>query len=174
MRSTSVYLIVAFLWITASVHSAAAQAGGPYDLSRSVIAGGGGSQSTGGTFKVDGTVGQNLAGTRIAGGGYGLRGGFWGPRALSPTAAGVSISGQIRTMEGRGISSVRVTLTNPATGESFAALSSSFGYYLFEEIPVGQIYILSVSSKRYTFDPAIRLLNLLDEITGEDFIALPT
>ena len=174
MRSNFLYLIIATLWITSDVGSAAAQAGGPYDLSHGVIAGGGGSESTGATFKIDGTVGQNLAGTLSTGGGYAVHGGFWSPPPLAPTAASVSISGRIRTAEGHGITNVRVTLTNAATGESFSALSSSFGYYRFEGIAVGETYLLSVGSKRYTFDPPIRQLNLLDELTDEDFTALPT
>jgi len=172
MRSKFFYLIIAILWITSEVSSAAAQAGAPYDLSHAVIAGGGG-HSTGGTFIVDGTVGQNLAGTLSIGGGYALRGGFWASPSFSPTAASVSVSGRALTAEGQGIKNVRVTLTNAVTGESFAALSSSFGYYRFEEIVVGQTYVLSVTSKRYTFDPEFRLLNLLDELTDEDFTALP-
>ena len=39
------------------------QTGGTFDLSHSVIATGGGSNSTGGQFQVDGTAGQGFAGT---------------------------------------------------------------------------------------------------------------
>ncbi|MEP6705613.1 MAG: carboxypeptidase-like regulatory domain-containing protein [Acidobacteriota bacterium] len=150
-----------------------AQTGGPYDLSHNVIAGGGGSQSIGGPFAMTGTVGQNLAGTVSTGGGYGLRGGFWASQAFAPTAAGTSISGRIRTADGQGIRNVSLSLTNAVTGEISTALSSSFGYYRFEEVLVGQTYILTVRAKRFSFDPDTRVITLLDELTNEDFSALP-
>ena len=173
MRSKFFVLIIAILWTTTGSNSAVAQADGPYDLSHAVIAGGGGA-SRGGTFKVDGTTGQNLAGALSAGGSYSVLGGFWFPPPLAPTAASVNVSGRIRTADGRGITNVRVILTDATTGERFEALSSLSGYYRFEEIAVGRTYLLSVSAKRYTFDPATRVLFLVDELTDEDFTALPT
>jgi hypothetical protein len=65
-----------------------AQTGGTFDLRHSVIAGGGESNSTGGTFNVSGTVGQNVAGTASGGAPYDLHGGFWFQN-LAPTAAAV-------------------------------------------------------------------------------------
>lgn len=149
-----------------------AQTGGSYDLSHNVI-GGGGSRSGGGQFTVEGTAGQNLAGTLSGGGTYRLRGGFWAFDALTPTASAVSISGRILTAQGSGITSVRLVLTNVATGETFQAVSSTFGHFMFDEIAVGQTYILAVHTNRFTFEPNSRTINLLDELTNEDFIALP-
>ncbi|MBC8001019.1 MAG: hypothetical protein H7X97_00410 [Opitutaceae bacterium] len=51
-----------------------AQSGGPYDLSWSRIAGGGGT-SSGGSYTLVGTIGQHEAGT-LSGGNYTLDGGF--------------------------------------------------------------------------------------------------
>lgn len=136
-------------------------------------AGGGGSQSTGGIYTVDGTIGQNLAGTVSSGGGNSLRGGFWAFQSLAPTAANASISGRILTFEGYGIRSVSITLTNLSTAEVRSGLSSAFGYYRFDEILVGQTYILTVNSKRFSFNPNTRVITLLDELTDEDFTALP-
>jgi hypothetical protein len=163
------------LFVAALISSAApiaAQTGGTYDLSHNVIAGGGGSQSTGGTYSVDGTAGQNLAGTVSICCGYGSRGGFWAFESLVPTAASASIGGRIRTIGGLGIGNVRLVLTNAATGESFQTISSPFGYYIFENVLVGKVYVLTVSSKRFSFDPNMRTISLLDEITNEDFTAL--
>ena len=84
-----------------------AQSGGAFTITKSVIAGGGGQNATGGTFSLDGTIGQAVAGTSSSGGTYSLRGGFWTPQAFTPTAASASISGQIRTADGRGIRNVR-------------------------------------------------------------------
>jgi hypothetical protein len=72
-----------------------AQTGGSFDLSHNVIAGGGGSNSTGGTFVIDGTIGQPQAGTVSGGGNFELRGGFWAYIAPAATAARVSVTGRV-------------------------------------------------------------------------------
>src|ERR1700730_5681488 len=51
---------------------------GPID--RNVIAGGGGT-STGGNFKVDGTIGQPAVGTTMSNGQFSVTGGFWQPES---------------------------------------------------------------------------------------------
>ena len=62
--------------------SVLAQSGGSFDLSRNVIAGGGGT-SGGGSLQVSGTAGQPAAGTQMSGGTFTQVGGFW--YALAPT-----------------------------------------------------------------------------------------
>jgi hypothetical protein len=54
-----------------------AQAGSTYDLTRSVIAGGGAMAATGGAYTLAATIGQSEAGS-LSGGPYTLAGGFWG------------------------------------------------------------------------------------------------
>lgn len=152
--------------------SAAAQTGGTFDLSHNVIAGGGG-RSVGGQFTVEGTAGQNLAGTLSGSDTFRLRGGFWAFEALVPTAASASISGRILTANNAGVGDVKLVLRNPSTGEIFFnTISSPFGHYRFDEIEVGQTYILTVSSKRFTFEQNSRTFTLLDELTDFDFIAV--
>ena len=90
----------------------------------------------------------------------------------APTAASVSISGQVRTETGRGIGKVRVSLLN-AAGENRRVLTNPFGYYRFDGVNVGEIYILSVRAKRYQFNNPTRILSVTDEIAGEDFIGSP-
>lgn len=153
--------------------SIAAQTGGPYDLSHNVVAAGGGSNSTGGTYKIDGTVGQGSAGVQSSGSTLSVRGGFWYFQSFAPTAAGTSISGQVRTSDENGIRNVTLTLTNVSTGDVRTALSSAFGYYRFDDVPVGEFYQLQVRSKRYTFKSDVRFINLVDELSEVDFVALP-
>jgi hypothetical protein len=148
-----------------------AQTGGSYDLSHSVIASGGGTTSQGGTFTIGGTVGQPIAGVQSAGGAFNVRGGFWPVHQFAPTAAGVSVGGRVMTAEGLGISSVIITLTNLSTGEMRTALSSSFGYYRFDDVLAGQFYSVTVQSKRHGFDPDTQTFNLIDELTQLDFTA---
>jgi len=150
----------------------AAQTGGQFDLSHNVVAGGG-TRSTGGTITIEGTVGQNLAGVQSSNGTFSIRGGFWAFTQLAPTAAEVSVGGRVVTAEGQGIRSVTLTLTNLSTGEIRTALSSSFGYYSFFDVPVGQIYSITIRSKRFSFDPDTRVFSVVDELTDVDFSALP-
>lgn len=161
------YLIVLCGFL--SCDSAISQSGGQFAISQSVIATGGGSSSTG-NFKVEGTVGQNLAGISSSGSVFNLRAGFWTFNA-APTAASAQISGRVLTAEGIGIRNVRVVLTNAMTGETLYTISSSLGYYSFEGVPVGQVYILSVSAKRFKFNPDTMFISFFGDLTGADFIA---
>jgi len=56
---------------------AVAQSGGSFTITKSVIAGGGG-RAAGGTFIVNGTIGQPLAGGPSNGGTFSVTSGFWG------------------------------------------------------------------------------------------------
>jgi hypothetical protein len=164
LKSYPILLLICFSF------SAAAQTGGTYDLSHSVIASGGGSNSAGGNFRIDGTSGQPLAGTISGGGTFSLRGGFWTFDLLAPTAALVSVSGRVLAANGQGIRNVRVILTG-GDGINRSVQTTSFGNYRFENVEAGQTYILEVSSKKFTFANPTRILSIQEEITGADFIA---
>jgi len=66
------------------VFNASAEPGG-YELTWSAIDGGGG-VSSGGSFTVDGSIGQPEAGS-MSGGGYTLGGGFWGGGSIPPASS---------------------------------------------------------------------------------------
>ena len=158
-----------FLFILAVLAaSVAAQSGGTFTITQSVVASGGG-QSSGGTFNVTGTNGQNVAGTNSTGAPFSLKGGFWQPTS-GPTAAGVSVTGRVLTSDGRGLRIATVSMTDQS-GVTRTARTSSFGYYRFEDVQVGGTYILAVVSKRYQF--ASQVLNVLDDLTDVDFVAEP-
>jgi hypothetical protein len=89
---------------------------------------------------------------------------------LSPTAATGGISGRVVTESGAMISQATVTLTD-GNGNARRALTNSFGYYRFENLPVGQTYILSVSGKRYQFPVPTQIVNLQDNLTEVNFTA---
>lgn len=89
---------------------------------------------------------------------------------LQPTAANASISGKVTSSNGIGISQVRVSLTD-SQGITTYVMTSSFGYYTFNDVPVGQTYILTPNSVRYSFTPTSMLVSLTDDYTGADFIA---
>jgi hypothetical protein len=91
---------------------------------------------------------------------------------LAPTAANVSVSGRVLSAQGHGIRNARVTLTD-ANGATRTAITSSFGYYRFDEVEVGQTYIVGVRSKRYQFSNQTQVVFVGDEITDLTFNALP-
>lgn len=171
-------IALTLLFLSFLPFAALAQTGGTFDLTHSVIASGGGSNSAGGGFSVDGTTGQNLAGTISVGTSppnnqYNIRGGFWAFDPLVLTVAKVSIKGQIKNVDGAGIRNALLTLTRISTGEVRQSFSSSFGYYQFSDLTVGEVYILTVSSRTFSFSPNSRVIILLEELRGEDFTALP-
>lgn len=85
----------------------------------------------------------------------------------APTAASVSVSGQI--LAGKtGVNRAVVYLTD-GNGATRTALTNSFGYYRFDDVEVGQTYIFSVSHRRYTFAPQV--LNLIEETNDLNFSA---
>ncbi len=88
----------------------------------------------------------------------------------APTAAEVSLEGQVLTAGGRGIRNVQVTLTL-ADGSTMISRTSAFGYFRFNEIPAGDAAVLSVRSKRFTFDPSSIVVSVGDSMTGVNFIA---
>lgn len=91
-------------------------------------------------------------------------------KALPPSAANVSIGGRVLTETGSGVARAHVSLTAP-TGDTRTVLTNGFGYYRFDNLPAGETYIVTVSSKRYLFQP--RVVNADDEVTDLDFIAEP-
>ncbi|HMT09676.1 MAG TPA: carboxypeptidase regulatory-like domain-containing protein, partial [Pyrinomonadaceae bacterium] len=92
--------------------------------------------------------------------------GFFG---LPPTAAGVSVSGRVMA-DGRGVGRVAVSLTD-SDGISRTARTSPLGYFRFDDVESGQTYVLSATSKSYTFVP--RALIVADEIADLELVAVP-
>ena len=153
---------------------AAAQiaSGGNYTIEKSVTATGGtsGNSAGGGNYTIEGTIGQNAAGTRQQNSPYNFQPGFWTAQILAPTAALVNLGGRVLTTDGRGIRNARVGLTMP-DGTTRTTVSSTFGYYSFADIPVGETYILTARSKRFTFANPTQVLMLLEDRGDIDFIA---
>jgi hypothetical protein len=76
MKRNSFSFALGALILAALPTVARAQSGGPFDLFRSTIDGGGGT-SAGGQFSLSGTIGQPDAGVTLASGQFSLTGGFW-------------------------------------------------------------------------------------------------
>lgn len=89
---------------------------------------------------------------------------------LAPTAAPGTISGRARTSSGRGVKHAVVMLTGGSLFEPIYATTNQFGNYQFQDVLVGQSYVLQIMSGRVTFQNPSRVINLGDSITNEDFI----
>ncbi len=88
----------------------------------------------------------------------------------TPTAANTAISGRVTSNRG-GVSNVIVTLSGGSLAQPITVRTNTFGNYKFGDLPVGQTYILTVNSKKYTFSQPTRTISLFDEITDADFTA---
>lgn len=143
---------------------------GPYNEPGSAV-GGTGTQTFNGNFG-----GTNPNGTwnlfvRQLGGGTGLIANGWGLEFISPTAAGASISGRVLTADGRPIRNATLTVTGNSLTTPLRATTGSFGYYSFDGLTVGETYVITVTSKRFTFQVPSRVISLVDNIADADFIA---
>jgi hypothetical protein len=93
--------------------------------------------------------------------------------SCTPSASSAGVSGRIVSSAGRSVRGVRVTLSGGNLSNPKYAQTNASGYYRFAAVPVGENYVLSVFSKQYAFDPAVRPLNVTEEVTNADFIAEP-
>lgn len=91
---------------------------------------------------------------------------IWG--VAITTSSEASISGQILTYEGNPISRAQVRLTD-SDGNRVTATSNSFGYYQFDDVPVGETYVITAIARDYSFTPQI--INLSGDLTGLNLIA---
>lgn len=164
IKSTLLNGLLSFLCL-----SVGAQTGGQFEIKQTVIAGGGASGG-GGVFAVTGTSGQASAGVSSVRSPFTARGGFW-QSDLVPTAALVSISGRVLTADGRGLRNAIVLLSGDGSGLVRIAKTSSFGYFLFDDVQAGQAYVVTVRSKRFQFQP--RILNVFDAVTDLELTPLP-
>jgi hypothetical protein len=72
-----------------------------------------------------------------------------------PTAAMAMLAGRITVDNGytRGAGKILVTIINTGTLETQVAFTNRLGYYEFNDLQVGETYIVSVRAKGYNFTP---------------------
>jgi len=92
---------------------------------------------------------------------------FAGAPCTGPTAAGVSVSGRVTTPDGRGLRNARVVITD-SHGVARTVTTSSFGFYQFDDVAVGENYVIGVVSKQYRFSS--QLIQVADTLTNVDFV----
>jgi len=86
----------------------------------------------------------------------------------APTAANVTVSGRVLTPEGRGLTNALVTLTDQQ-GNARTVRTTSFGYFRFTDVASGEVVVLSITSKSYTFAPQV--VTIFEDISDLTFIA---
>jgi hypothetical protein len=166
---------ISFIAATALLFCVEARAqvasGAPYTIEQSAVTTGGGtSADAGNAYKIESAIGQPLAGNTSANASFKAQTGFFTPSPFGTTAATVKISGRVLTSEGRGIRNVWVTMTS-GNGLLRTAVSSSFGYFTFENVPVGEAYIFTVSAKRYQFSEGVQVFSVYEDVNDINFIA---
>jgi len=167
----AIFLFLLFVVLTRAQTTDFVAAGGNFVIEKAAVAGGGKEKQMIGLTE-NGTTGQAVAGKTSSGGAFSIYSGFWTPESFAPTAAHVSVSGRITTPAGAGVRNIVVVITSP-TGEVRSALSSSLGYYNFDDVVIGHTYLITVNAKRYTFPEPTRVVSVVDEVTDADFIAHP-
>jgi len=149
---------------------------GPYNLPGSTV-GGNATQTLFGNF--GGTNSNGVWSLYIRedsstpGGLVGSVDGGWGLEFLSSTAAGAAISGRVLTAGGHGIRNAKVTVTGNSLIAPIIATTGSFGYFSFDGLSVGETYVVTINSQRYTFSTPSRVFSLVDNVTDADFVADP-
>jgi hypothetical protein len=147
-------------------------AGGVYTLDRAVIATSGGTSADGGgLYKVESTAGQTAGGVNTNAGAYLIRGGFWTPNSVGPTAANASIGGRVVDANGAGLRNITVTLSGGNLLTPRITRTSSLGYFTLDDVMVGQTYFLGVENRKYSFQQPIQVVSLMDSISDIVFQA---
>ncbi len=104
----------------------------------------------------------------------GQRVSFIGPTIpITPSAASASVSGRILTPGGRGIGDAIITLEGFGQSDRRVVRTNAFGFFNFADVEVGGTYVVSVSSRRYRFEPSSRLISVVDQVTDLDFFSVP-
>ncbi len=89
----------------------------------------------------------------------------------TPTAAFVSVAGRVTNAAGQGLGGVRVSMADLGGVTRVSTVTSSFGYYQFDNVATGAMYSFTPVSKRHTFTPQTITVN--DNLTDLNFTALP-
>lgn len=150
---------------------------GPYNLPGSTV-GGTGTQTLGGNFN-----GVSANGvwrlyvrddTLVPGSVVGSVAGGWGIEFVRSTAAtNGSISGRVMTAYGQGIRNASVVVTGNSLIEPLVVQTGSFGWFTFDNLQFGETYVVTVNSRRFTFNAPSRVISLVDNVADADFIANP-
>jgi hypothetical protein len=144
-----------------------AQSGGAYNITQSVIPGGGGTSSNGNTA-LTGTIGQGVTGSS-SGGSYTVEAGFV-PVATPTPALSIGIGGHL-TFNGNNLAGVTVNLSGSSAA---VTVTDASGFYSFPNLVAGN-YTIAPMRANFAFAPASRPVTLGNSsILDADFTAAST
>lgn len=72
-----------------------------------------------------------------------------------------SISGRVMSIGGRSIRRATVNVINLTTLETQTRVTNDFGYFKFNNLPILDLYLVTVSSKRYSFTFSNQLVQFM-------------
>jgi uncharacterized delta-60 repeat protein len=93
-------------------------------------------------------------------------------RITAEPAPLVDVGGRITSTNGQGIGNAQIVLRDVNNNRRYA-LTNAFGYYIFSGVSSNESYIVSVSSKRYRFQPSSQSIILVGSLANVDFIGNP-
>ena len=85
----------------------------------------------------------------------------------------MSISGRVTYATGRGISGVVVTISGGQMNGPVSVRTNTFGYYRFDGLQPSATYIVSAEARKYVITNPVRVVSLIDDVAGFDFVAEP-
>lgn len=103
----------------------------------------------------------------VAGDSGAIAGGWSLSLTTTASAADATVSGNVLSPDGRGLSGAVVTLTNNQ-GVSRSVTSSRRGSFAFTEVETGESYVLTVQSRLFPFQP--RVITVTDSLTGIELV----
>ncbi len=89
------------------------------------------------------------------------------------TAAEALISGRVVTLDGRGIRNVRIVVSGGSLPSPRSLVTNAFGYFSIDGLRAGEVYLVSVSGKRFVFDTPARIVSLGEDAFDIDFVGVP-
>jgi len=88
-----------------------------------------------------------------------------------PTGVEVSVAGRVTSAAGRGLPKADLRIRSMNGTFVRRAATNSFGYYKFDDVPVGTSYLISVTSKHNIFAESSRVIQLTDSLDDVNFIS---
>ena len=87
------------------------------------------------------------------------------------TAANASVSGRVLTESGLPIRRATVSIFNASTLETKTVQTNSFGFFRFNDLPVGNFYIVTVNHGKRSFPNNTHAFTLDSDLSGVNFTA---
>lgn len=85
------------------------------------------------------------------------------------TAAPAQVSGRVTQQNGSGVYRASVTMTD-SQGIERTVYTDRQGFYAFEGVPAGLVYVFSVSHLRYQFEEPFQVQFIGEDFTGVNFV----